>query len=470
MSGRSSKRNSSNRGSTGSELARSTLKVHLSNGESRSVKCGEATDIKGIIHLVIGSLGADPIVSGDYYGINLEHVNTEESFWLNSKLTIGEVRSQHEALYPADQWKYQLRVRFFSKDYKELFKKDKVTFFYLYDQVKNDYLEHASESAEEDTAFRLGVLEMRRYFKDMPQIAMEKKSNFEYIEKEIGLTKFIPKSVLDNMKGKVLRKTIHGYFKQYSTLSEEECCYKFFTILSKIWKFDLENFRCSLGTGWTIAVDVVIGPVYGISYRAELGSIITHMADFSQIQFISVTRIPTISSAPQTDKQKATVSLKVSGAAEPLVFTTFSVAKAEEMADLIDGYCFLIGGAKHSLVFKKLDVDRSLPSIPPVSSPTSTVKPRSLPASNNILEKRASRTSIGSQSSLGGTEKRNGEFDDYAEIVDEDDYAHPMAGKRDFLKLRINLPRSQGSMSLNTFQSIDKGRKYEFGFWRLLPS
>ena len=46
MSGRSSKRNSSNRGSTGSELARSTLKVHLSNGDSRSVKCGEATDIK----------------------------------------------------------------------------------------------------------------------------------------------------------------------------------------------------------------------------------------------------------------------------------------------------------------------------------------------------------------------------------------------------------------------------------------
>ena len=39
---------------------------------------------------------------------------------------------------------------------------------------------------------------------------------------------------------------------------------------------------------------------------------------------------------------------------QPLVFTTFSVVKAEEMADLIDGYCFLIGGAKHSLVFKKL--------------------------------------------------------------------------------------------------------------------
>ena len=46
MSRNSSKRNSSNRGSTGSDVARSTLKVFLSNGDSRSVKCGEATDIK----------------------------------------------------------------------------------------------------------------------------------------------------------------------------------------------------------------------------------------------------------------------------------------------------------------------------------------------------------------------------------------------------------------------------------------
>ena len=36
------------------------------------------------------------------------------------------------------------------------------------------------------------------------------------------------------------------------------------------------------------------------------------------------------------------------------MFTTFSVAKAEEMADLIDGYFMLFSGKKQSLVFKKL--------------------------------------------------------------------------------------------------------------------
>lgn len=54
---------------------------------------------------MIGSLGADPITTGDYYGIKLEHVNTNESFWLNSKVTMGEVRGKHEAIYPADEWK-----------------------------------------------------------------------------------------------------------------------------------------------------------------------------------------------------------------------------------------------------------------------------------------------------------------------------------------------------------------------------
>lgn len=43
---------------------------------------------------------------------------------------------------------------------------------------------------------------------------------------------------------------------------------------------------------------------------------ITHMADFHQITSISITRIPLITASPQTDKQKATVSLKVLGAAE----------------------------------------------------------------------------------------------------------------------------------------------------------
>lgn len=53
-----------------------------------------------------------------------------------------------------------------------------------------------------------------RYFcKDM-QISMDKKSNIEYLEKEFGLHKFLPKSVLDAIKPKVLKKAIQQQFKK----------------------------------------------------------------------------------------------------------------------------------------------------------------------------------------------------------------------------------------------------------------
>ena len=49
------------------------------------------------------------------------------------------------------------------------------------------------------------VIVRRRFFKDMPQIALDKKSNFEYLEKEVGLHKFLPKNVINNNKPKPLR-------------------------------------------------------------------------------------------------------------------------------------------------------------------------------------------------------------------------------------------------------------------------
>ena len=37
-------------------------------------------------------------------------------------------------------FRYQLRVRYFPKDFKELYTRDKVTFFYLFDQVNKDLI------------------------------------------------------------------------------------------------------------------------------------------------------------------------------------------------------------------------------------------------------------------------------------------------------------------------------------------
>ena len=54
------------------------------------------------------------------------------------------------------------------------------------------------ESLDLETTIQLCCIEIRRYFRDMTPIAIDKKSNFEYLEKEVGLQNFLPKNVIAN--------------------------------------------------------------------------------------------------------------------------------------------------------------------------------------------------------------------------------------------------------------------------------
>ena len=135
-------------------------------------------------------------------------------------------------------------------------------------QVRTDYLRKKFESLDLDVAIQLCCIEIRRFFKDMPQVssikildsnekvfinllyfqvALDKKSNFEYLEKEVGLQKFLPRFAIESQKPKALRKLIQQHFKKYAGLTERECMCKFFEILKSIYRFDQERFKCALG-------------------------------------------------------------------------------------------------------------------------------------------------------------------------------------------------------------------------------
>ena len=64
------------------------------------------------------------------------------------------------------------------------------------------------------------------------------------------------------------------------------------------------------------------------------------MADFEQIQ--------SIQTVTSENDLKGVLQLKVTGAAEPLTITCPSLSAAEDMADLIDGYCRLVNSGKES--------------------------------------------------------------------------------------------------------------------------
>nr|XP_051684952.1 focal adhesion kinase 1 isoform X15 [Oryctolagus cuniculus] len=310
-------------------------------------------------------------------------------------------------------FRYELRIRYLPKGFLNQFTEDKPTLNFFYQQVKSDYMLEIADQVDQDIALKLGCLEIRRSYWEMRGNALEKKSNYEVLEKDVGLKRFFPKSLLDSVKAKTLRKLIQQTFRQFANLNREESILKFFEILSPVYRFDKECFKCALGSSWIISVELAIGPEEGISYLTDKGCNPTHLADFNQVQ--------TIQYSNSEDKdRKGMLQLKIAGAPEPLTVTAPSLTIAENMADLIDGYCRLVNGATQSFIIRpQKEGERALPSIPKLAN----------------SEKQGVRTHAVSMS----------ETDDYAEIIDEEDtYTMPSTRDYEIQRDRIELGRCIG--------------------------
>ncbi|XP_071064168.1 focal adhesion kinase 1 isoform X16 [Dasypus novemcinctus] len=308
---------------------------------------------------------------------------------------------------------YELRIRYLPKGFLNQFTEDKPTLNFFYQQVKSDYMLEIADQVDQEIALKLGCLEIRRSYWEMRGNALEKKSNYEVLEKDVGLKRFFPKSLLESVKAKTLRKLIQQTFRQFANLNREESILKFFEILSPVYRFDKECFKCALGSSWIISVELAIGPEEGISYLTDKGCSPTHLADFNQVQ--------TIQYSNSEDKdRKGMLQLKIAGAPEPLTVTAPSLTIAENMADLIDGYCRLVNGATQSFIVRpQKEGERALPSIPKLAN----------------SEKQGVRTHTVSVS----------ETDDYAEIIDEEDtYTMPSTGDYEIQRERIELGRCIG--------------------------
>ncbi|XP_074243308.1 focal adhesion kinase 1 isoform X13 [Saimiri boliviensis] len=314
---------------------------------------------------------------------------------------------------------YELRIRYLPKGFLNQFTEDKPTLNFFYQQVKSDYMLEIADQVDQEIALKLGCLEIRRSYWEMRGNALEKKSNYEVLEKDVGLKRFFPKSLLDSVKAKTLRKLIQQTFRQFANLNREESILKFFEILSPVYRFDKECFKCALGSSWIISVELAIGPEEGISYLTDKGCNPTHLADFNQVQ--------TIQYSNSEDKdRKGMLQLKIAGAPEPLTVTAPSLTIAENMADLIDGYCRLVNGASQSFIIRpQKEGERALPSIPKLAN----------------SEKQGMRTHAVSVSD----EISGDETDDYAEIIDEEDtYTMPSTRDYEIQRERIELGRCIG--------------------------
>ncbi|XP_057683488.1 protein tyrosine kinase 2aa isoform X4 [Corythoichthys intestinalis] len=389
---------------------------------SSNIRYGDATDVRGIIQKI---LDIHKVRWTSCFGLRLSSSGQprDQVHWLHPDMGVSHVREKYEQAHPNEEWRYELRIRYLPKGFMQQFTEDKPTLSYFYHQVKNDYMAQNGDQVEQDVALKLGCLEIRRFFKEMRGNALDKKSNYELLEKDVGLRRFFPKDLLDSVKAKTLRKLIQQTFKQVANLNDEQCILKFLEILAPIHRYDKECFKCALGSSWVIQVELAIGPEEGISYLTDKGSAPTHLANFTQIQSIQY-------SAVEEKDKKATLQVNVAGAAEPLTVTTASLTMAENLADLIDGYCRLISMETRSFIVRvQKEGERALPSLPKLS--------------NN--EKRLEAVKSGVRTISVSEDLSGDETDDYAEIVDEEDtYTMPSTRDYEIQRDRIELGRCIG--------------------------
>lgn len=185
----------------------SLLKVYLVNETSNQVRFNELTDVELVISLLTNRLSSDgddrPLRS--LYSIRAikypQHLGQDEELseiiWLDNESTICDLVQKFGL--KVDTCRFELRIRYFLFTFREILDRDRVTFYYLYDQIKSDYFK-TKKPVDQETAINLCCLEIRRFFKDITQFALEKKSNYEFLEKEIGLHKFIPSRIISSVK------------------------------------------------------------------------------------------------------------------------------------------------------------------------------------------------------------------------------------------------------------------------------
>ncbi|UYV64781.1 PTK2 [Cordylochernes scorpioides] len=127
---------------------------------------------------------------------------------------------------------------------------------------------------------------------------------------------------------KNLRKLIQNQFKKFAALTEVDCMFRFLELVQTLVPFSRETFKCALGTGWSVPVELVIGPSVGISYLIDRAGEKVSPPDYQTIDCGCLTctaqptpiagfhQVETILTHRMDQDSKAILQLSIAGAEE----------------------------------------------------------------------------------------------------------------------------------------------------------
>ncbi|XP_041637381.1 FERM and PDZ domain-containing protein 4-like [Cheilinus undulatus] len=267
------------------------LKVYLENGQTKSFRFDSSTSIKDVILTLQEKLSIKCI---EHFSLVLEQ--REEGS--GSKLLLlheQEMLTQVTQRPGCDKMKCFFRVSFVPRDPVELLRRDAVAFEYLYVQSCNDVvLERFGPELKYDAALRLAALQM--YILNMTTRQSQKVS-LKYIQKEWGLSLFLPPVVLSSMKEKNIKKALTHILKTNQNLvppgkklTALQAKVHYLRYLSELRLYGGREFKCVLLQGEKQTdVTLLVGPRYGISHVINARTnLVALLADFSHVNRIEI--------------------------------------------------------------------------------------------------------------------------------------------------------------------------------------
>ncbi|XP_035225334.1 uncharacterized protein LOC118197886 isoform X2 [Stegodyphus dumicola] len=313
------------------------LKVFLENGQTKSFKYDSTTTVQDVLNSLNEKLS---LKCPDHFSLATEHVKITRKnrlTVLDPKDTLAKIAARPGAHH----LRCVFRVTFVPKDAYDLLQKDPVAFEYLYVQCCNDVVqERFAPELKYDIALRLAALHIQQHCLSS---GMQGKITIKAVERECGLDRFVPVSLLDTMKRKELRKLLGHFLKQNQSLCAPgqknltalQAKLHYLKIISELPSYGSKCFSTNLRDS-NPEVALLVSPRFGLSQIACLRntSPVT-LARIEELSDVKVTKEDEISSAVEIfmkDPDRQTLNFSMED------------RDAEEFILLLKGYFRLLAG------------------------------------------------------------------------------------------------------------------------------
>ncbi|XP_046406554.1 uncharacterized protein LOC124171414 isoform X2 [Ischnura elegans] len=321
------------------------LKVFLENGQTKSFKYDACTRVADVAASLVQKLGLvpgpPPTGSEHMFSLVVEHVKGLR----RNKLTLlhpEESIARIAARPGSHNLRCLFRVAFVPRDASVLAQSDPLAFDYLYMQCCNDVVqERFAPELKYEVALHLAALHIHQHA--LSHNLATPKVSLKTIEREFGLERFVPVSLVETMKRKELRKLIGHFLKgggqtgngtraplSQTVTTPLQAKLLYLSTIAELPSYGAKCFPTNLQDS-NMETVVLVSPKFGISQIVGVrNSVPVPLAPLEQMGHVTVSREDEIS-------RRVAITLPGSADQKELVLS-LEERDAEELVLVLQGY------------------------------------------------------------------------------------------------------------------------------------